>query len=108
MAQDLMAFDPQSPKHGKDDAAKPQDLLSSFDPLTAPAVAAPGSHATLDLPPAVAAAFNAPSPAPATALTPEEQRAQMMRAVQEDAKKMHAQSGKSDLDDPFKELADQK
>jgi hypothetical protein len=29
-------------------------------------------------------------------------------APQEDAKKMHAQTGKSDLDDPFKELADQK
>eukprot|EP00438_Fugacium_kawagutii_P018718 Skav214182 [mRNA] locus=scaffold945:617183:620427:- [translate_table: standard] len=97
MAQDLMAFDPQSPVHDKDDK-KPQDkpavflrdLLSSFDPLTAQ-LAAPG-HASLELPPSVAAAFNAPTAAPVTwmkaswgqhgtlgskaaAPTPEEQRA---------------------------------
>jgi len=105
-----MAFDPQSPVHGdKAEEKKPQDLLSSFDPLTTPV--APAGHAGhgVDLPPAVAAAFAAPSGAtPASALTPEEQRAQMMRAVQEDAKKMHAQSGKSDLDDPFKELESKK
>eukprot|EP00439_Symbiodinium_sp_Y106_P076248 s239_g15.t1 len=82
------------------------DLLSSFDPLTGALGSAGHSDgaARVQLPDKVAAAFAAPAQSTVATLTPEQQREQMMRAVQEDAQRMHQQCGKGDVEDPFKGL----
>eukprot|EP00437_Effrenium_voratum_P016438 CAMPEP_0181451070 /NCGR_PEP_ID=MMETSP1110-20121109/28500_1 /TAXON_ID=174948 /ORGANISM="Symbiodinium sp., Strain CCMP421" /LENGTH=108 /DNA_ID=CAMNT_0023575307 /DNA_START=57 /DNA_END=383 /DNA_ORIENTATION=+ len=106
MAQDLMCFDPKSPVHGDKVHGQAEDLLSSFDPLTGASGSASHSDgaARVQLPDKVAAAFAAPAQSTVATLTPEQQREQMMRAVQEDAQRMHQQCGKEDVEDPFKGL----
>jgi len=106
--------DGSPPAEGKMD-----DLINSFDPLcssggggTAPVGANAGAVAagTFGLPPAVAAAFASGGPAAPLeepkAQSAEKQSEMMLKAVQEDARKMHEQRfGKeASLDDPFQGL----